>query len=116
MAFLHPPQRRESAPVLWACFCREWLQLSASHTEAWWQALAHARWSRATELRSMVQAQSALAQDWRAVVRLYEATLTPAALIAVLEDLITEARLAPGLARRIEDAVLRQTTQHGQWK
>jgi hypothetical protein len=34
---------RPSAPVLWACFCREWLQLSASHCEAWWQALAHAR-------------------------------------------------------------------------
>jgi len=32
------------------------------------------------------------------------------------EDLITEARLAPGLARRMEDAVLQQTTQHGQWK
>jgi len=49
-------------------------------------------------------------------VRLYEDAMSPAALIAVLEDLITEARLAPGLARRMEDAVLQQTTQHGQWK
>ena len=107
---------RASAPPLWACFCREWLHVSASHTEAWWQALAHARWSRAVALRSMVQCQTALASDWREVVRLYEDAMSPAALIAVLEDLITEARLAPGLARRMEDAVLQQTTQHGQWK
>jgi hypothetical protein len=107
---------RESAPVLWACFCREWLRLSASQTEAWWQALAHARWSRATALRSMIQCQTALAQDWRAALRLYEDAMRPAALIAVLEDLIMEARLAPGLARRMEDAVLQQTTQHGTWK
>jgi hypothetical protein len=92
------------------------LQLSASHCEAWWQALAHARWSRATALRSMVQCQSALATDWREVVRLYEDAMSPAALIAVLEDLIEEARLAPGLARRMEEHVLRQTTQHGHWK
>ena len=107
---------RASAPPLWACFCREWLRLSASHTEAWWQALAHARGSRATALRSMIQCQTARATDWREVVRLYEETMTPAALIAVLEDLITEARLAPGLARRMEDAVLRQTNQDGTWK
>jgi len=116
MSRLFPRPRRESAPVLWECFCREWLRLSASHTEAWWQALAHARWSRAVAVRSMVQAQTALAQDWRAALRLYEDAMRPAALIAVLEDLIMEARLAPGLARRMEDAVLQQTTQHGTWK
>jgi hypothetical protein len=64
----------------------------------------------------MVQCQTALASDWREVVRLYEDAMSPAALIAVLEDLIGEARLAPGLARRMEDAVLQQTTQHGTWK
>jgi hypothetical protein len=42
--------------------------------------------------------------------------MTPRQLSAVLEALILEARLAPGLARRMEDAVLAQTNQDGQWK
>ena len=49
-------------------------------------------------------------------LRLYEDAMRPEALLLVLVDLITEARLAPGLARRMEELVLQQTTQHGQWK
>ena len=108
--------QREGAPPLWRVFCTEWLQLSATKAEQWWAALAHARWSRAVALRSMVQAQSALATDWREVLRLYEASMAPRELIAGLEDLIGEARLAPGLGRRIEDAVLEQTGPDGRWK
>ena len=64
----------------------EWLSLSVSHTTLWWQALTRARWSRAVALRSLIQWQSALATDWQPLLRLDEETMTPAALIAVLED------------------------------
>jgi hypothetical protein len=77
------------------------LHVSASHTEAWWQALAPARWSRATELRSMVLCQQGLATDWREVVRLYDQHMAPRELMALLEDLIAEARLSPLVGRRI---------------
>jgi hypothetical protein len=59
------PRHRETAPVLWTCFCHDWLQLSASMTGLWWQALQRARWSRAVALRSMVQYQTALATEWQ---------------------------------------------------
>ena len=64
----------------------------------------------------MVLAQSALATDWREVVRLYEGAMAPAALCASLEDLIREGVMSPLPARKLEEAVLRQTNQHGQWK
>jgi hypothetical protein len=114
MARLFP--RRETAPVLWGCFCCEWLHLSATKTEQFWTALTAAHWSRAVAVRSMVLAQSALATDWREVVRLYEGSMAPGALIATLEDLIKEERLSPLVARRIEEHVLHQTGPRGQWK
>jgi hypothetical protein len=81
---------RASAPPLFTAFCRDWLSLSGSHTALWWQALTRARWSRAVGLRSMIQCQTALTQDWQQLLRVYEETMTPRELIAVLEELIAE--------------------------
>src|SRR5215472_7534940 len=108
--------RRDQAPPLWGVFCEEWLLLPRNKLEQWWQALTQARWSRAVELRSMVQCQNALATDWRQVMRLYEGTMAPKALLEGLEDLIKEGVMAPLTARRIEDKVLAQTNTEGRWK
>jgi hypothetical protein len=108
--------RRESAPVLWDCFCQEWLRLSPTATHQWWQALQAAHWSRAVELRSMIQCQQALAHDWRQVVRLYEYTMAPCALVLVIEDLVQEGRVPRWQARRLEEAILAQTDRDGGWK
>ena len=59
--------------------------------------------------------QSALATDWRQVARLYQDSMAPGELLAVLEGLIAEKRLSPSVARRIEEAVRRQTDR-GAWK
>src|SRR5262245_17806945 len=114
MARLWPT--REAPPVLWMCFCQDWLGLSSTKTAQWWQAITQARWSRAVELRSMVLTQAALATEWRAVMRLYADTMAPAALLGLLEDLIVEGMLPPVVARRIEERVLAQTNIAGRWK
>jgi hypothetical protein len=114
MARLWPS--REQAPILFTCFCGDWLRLPVPLTALWWQALQRARWSRAVALRSLVLCQTALATDWQHLLHLYEDTMTPAALILVLEELVAENLLSPLPARRIEEHVLTTTNQHGQWK
>src|SRR5262249_21471652 len=107
---------RERSPVLWRCFCHDWLSLSATKTEAWWHALTQARWTRAMQLRTMILCQSALATDWHQVLRLYEGAMSPQELIAVCEALQQEGCLHAGLMRTLTEKVLVQTDAHGQWK
>ena len=108
--------KREQAPPLWLVFCTEWLSLSRTKTEQWWQALTASGWSRAATLRSTVLGQRVLATDWQQVVRLYTDHMAPGELIARLEDLILEGRLSPVQGRRIKEHVLRLTDRTGQWK
>jgi hypothetical protein len=108
--------RREAVPVLWHCFCVDWLHLSVALTSCWWGALTRARWSRAVEVRSAVQCQTALAHDWRQVFHLYQAILSPEALVALVGELQREGRLSPQPARMLEAAILCQTDAAGGWK
>jgi len=108
--------RREAPPWIWIHFCTEWLTLSRHKSDQWWQALTAARWSRAVAVRSAVLTRVALPQGADAMTHLVQDTLSPTALVAMREDLITEGHLAPVVARRMEEAVLRKTDRHGHWK
>src|SRR5215831_2163397 len=110
MTLLH--RRREPPPRLWQLFCTEWLRLSSTKTDQWWQALQQARWSRATELRSSVLCRAALPHTRTALEHLVRHNLQPTVLILTLEDLIHEQVMSPLPARRIEEHVLAKTNQH----
>jgi hypothetical protein len=64
----------------------------------------------------MVMTHEAMDNAVEQVSGLYAGAMGPTELISVLEDLITEGTLAPIVARRIEEAVLRQTDRTGTWK
>jgi hypothetical protein len=108
--------RREAVPVLWACFCQDWLNLSLALTSCWWGALVRARWTRAVEVRSAIHCQTALAHDWRQVFHLYHDILSPQALVMLIGELQRERRLGPQPARALEEAILSQANAAGGWK
>jgi|SRR6516165_12497501 hypothetical protein len=114
MASVFP--RRAQPPALWAVFCYYLFDLSRIKMEQWWAALTVSRWSRATELRRLVQLHTDLDNDWRQVWSLYMQAMGPQGLMAVCEDLIQEGVMPPLTARRIEDSVLRQVDAGGRWK
>ena len=112
---LHVRPRREALPLLWDFFCREWLLLSPQTTQAWWNALQCARWSRPVALRGIVLCRAALGQRQGSMRHFVRENLCPQTLIDALEDLIQERCLPPGVARRIEEAVLAKTHVSGLW-
>jgi hypothetical protein len=114
MASVFP--RRAAPPALFAEFCTGWLGLSRTKMEQWWSALSASRWSRAQSLRHLVMTHEMLDTATQQVFKLYTERLTPRDLITTLEDLITEGRLSPVVARTIEASVLAQTDRAGQWK
>ena len=105
--------RREPPPMLWDLFCREWLVLSPQTTARWWHALQQSRWTRPVELRSVFVCRATLREGQGTMRHFLTANVTPQVLIAVLEDLIQEAVVPPGLARQIQEAVLQKTHRSG---
>ena len=94
-------------------FCRFW-RLSDEQARRFWSAL--------------VQATSPQSCAWRQHLLLFEAThlgssvhlmevvSTPAVVVEVLEALIVERRIPPGVARGIEQRILDRTDRDGRWK
>jgi hypothetical protein len=109
-------RQRTEPPVLWQCFCRDWLGLSRRSTERWWAVLHRSRWSHAIELRSAVQCQTVFAKRWEQVDYLYQEIMAPATLVTGLEHLIKEEVLSRREAAVIEETILQRTGTTGQWK
>jgi len=85
-------------------------------TAGWWQAVQRSRWTRATALRSMVLCQAAVASEWQQIERAYQTALAPEALMAGIEDLVTERRLTRRDAVALEEAIFQRTGTDGHWK
>jgi hypothetical protein len=108
--------RRDRPPEIWTFFGTEWLQLSRTKSDQFWEALTVARWSRAVALRTAVLCRTALPHRRDALDYLAHANMSPQILIQTLEDMVVERVLSPKTARTLEEAVLARTNVHGQWK
>ena len=51
---------RETAPALWTVFCADWLGLSRTKTEQWWQVLSASGWLGPAAVAPVVLAQEGL--------------------------------------------------------
>jgi len=91
------------------------LLLSRQDSARWWRALDAATWSRPTALRGIVVCRAALGPAQGSMRHFVRENLSPHALVNALEDLIQEGLLPPGMARAIEEAVLRKTHMSGLW-
>jgi len=109
-----PERRRGSMPIppIFAPFCRYW-RLSDQQARQFWGALVHARYSRPSAWCHHLLLYEVT--PWHTSWHLIDQVSTPATIMAVLEDLIHEGRLAPGVARHIETAILERTDRDGRW-
>jgi hypothetical protein len=83
--------------------------------EQFWAALRASRWSRACELRQLVQLHESIDSDYHQPLSLYMQKMGPQGLIDTLEDLVREEKMSPLAARRIEEQILQKTDARGLW-
>jgi hypothetical protein len=109
------PRRPPAPPALWAVFAEQWLGLSRTRSERFWQALQRSQWSRCREVRQLVHLHTGLDQTTEARWALLTTAMAPSAVIAVLEATVQEGTMPLVVARQLEEAVLQRTGREGGW-
>jgi hypothetical protein len=99
-------------PVFWR-FAAYW-HLPAALTRVWWQALSQSRYAPPTARRqAWLLWEGAPMADPASLVH---GTGAPTEVIAAVEALVHERRLARRTATQIEDALLARVTREGTWQ
>jgi len=100
-------------PAVFWRFADYW-RLPASLTRVWWQALSQSRYAQPTALRqAWLLCEGAALADPASLVH---HTCAPAEVLAAVEALVHERRLARRTATQIEEAVLARVTREGTWQ
>jgi hypothetical protein len=100
-------------PAVFWRFAEYW-RLPASLTRTWWSALSQSRYAQPTALRqAWLLWEGAPMADPSSVV---QQTCAPVEVLAAVEALVHERRLARRTATQIEDHLLARVTREGQWQ
>jgi hypothetical protein len=107
-----------SPPPLWRYLWERWLPLEPDLARAWWFALAHSRWSEASQWRD--QFLAFVARDGMVTPDYVQAFLaevaTLPALLRVVSLLMQEQVLLRRDGHRITERLLAQADAQGAWK
>jgi hypothetical protein len=101
----YPDGYKVLVETLWA--------LPEPQARLFWNALVRSRLTRAVSFRQQIALLGRVRID---VPHFVEQACAPAAVIAVVESLVTEGQLRRSQASRLEEYILNQTDEHGCWR
>ena len=100
-------------PEAWTILSDKLWHLSLHQSKAFWFALAEARSTRPVALRQSLALVGTMPLD---LEHLCSQLLTPAAVVAILEDLVRERQLRRSQATHIAETILHQVDARGHWR
>lgn len=100
-------------PPAYALFVEQLWYLPPHQAKTFWFALAHSAFSRPVKLRQYLSILGHMPTD---TARIAEEMLSPAMIVACIEDLVTERQLRRGQATHIEETILQHVTRYGHWE